>query len=131
MASPYRIWPWLAGMLTLVAVTPLAQAAPSACEASGSPERALVSESYRIASDTPGIELYVRNKRPAQAKGFPSERILLYVHGATYPSETAFDLPLAASPGWTTSRVAASTSTSWICGQRTVDAAARDGSSRR
>jgi pimeloyl-ACP methyl ester carboxylesterase len=94
MASPYRIWPWLAGMVTLVAVTPLAQAAPSACEASGTPERALVSESYRIASDTPGIELYVRNKRPAQAKGFPSERILLYVHGATYPSETAFDLPL-------------------------------------
>ena len=25
---------------------------------------------------------------------FPAEKILLYVHGATYPSETAFDLPL-------------------------------------
>ena len=25
---------------------------------------------------------------------FAPERILLYVHGATYPSETAFDLPL-------------------------------------
>src|SRR5258708_27611115 len=26
--------------------------------------------------------------------GFSGEKTLLYVHGATYPSETAFDLPL-------------------------------------
>ena len=42
----------------------------------------------------PGIELYIRNKRPDGVKAFPADRILLYVHGATYPSETAFDLPL-------------------------------------
>ena len=28
------------------------------------------------------------------ARSFPPEKILLYVHGATYPSETAFDLPI-------------------------------------
>lgn len=47
-----------------------------------------------IASDTPGISLYVRNKRPACPRPDQASRVLLYVHGATYPSETAFDLAL-------------------------------------
>jgi len=42
----------------------------------------------------PGIELYVRNKRPAGMTAFRPERTLLYVHGATYPASTAFDLQL-------------------------------------
>ena len=54
---------------------------------------ALVTEHITIASDTPGIDLYIRNKHPQEATILP-ERILLYVHGATYPSETAFDLRL-------------------------------------
>jgi pimeloyl-ACP methyl ester carboxylesterase len=54
----------------------------------------LVTESYTIPSGDAGIELYVRNKRPAGMANFPAEKILLYVHGATYPSETAFDLPI-------------------------------------
>jgi pimeloyl-ACP methyl ester carboxylesterase len=54
----------------------------------------LVTESYLIPSDDAGIELYVRNKRPAAMTRFPADKILLYVHGATYPSETAFDLPI-------------------------------------
>jgi pimeloyl-ACP methyl ester carboxylesterase len=53
----------------------------------------LITEDITIASDTPGIELYIRNKRPPE-RTFPADRILLYVHGATYPSETAFDLRL-------------------------------------
>jgi pimeloyl-ACP methyl ester carboxylesterase len=36
----------------------------------------------------------VRNKHPEDLKTVSSDRILLFVHGATYPSETAFDLPL-------------------------------------
>lgn len=52
------------------------------------------SKDTMIASDTPGIELFVRNKRPACPKADQARRVLLYVHGATYPSETAFDLPL-------------------------------------
>jgi pimeloyl-ACP methyl ester carboxylesterase len=55
---------------------------------------ALETESYRIPAADPGIELYIRNKRPAGVTRFGPERILLYVHGATYPSETAFDLKL-------------------------------------
>ena len=54
----------------------------------------LVSESYFIDARDPGIKLYVRNKRPESIKTFSPERTLLYVHGATYPSETAFDLAL-------------------------------------
>ena len=54
---------------------------------------ALVTEHLTVPSDTPGIQLYVRNKRQKDLKLSP-ERILLYVHGATYPSETAFDLQL-------------------------------------
>src|ERR1700733_7822759 len=54
----------------------------------------LAVESYWIPAADAGIELYLRNKRPAGMTNFPSHRILLYVHGATYPSEPAFDLPI-------------------------------------
>lgn len=54
----------------------------------------LDSTDVMIPSGEVGIELFVRNKHPAGVKNFSSERILLYVHGATYPSETAFDLPI-------------------------------------
>src|SRR6201995_1495573 len=47
-----------------------------------------------IPSGDPGIELFVRNKHPAGMKKFSSDRVLLFVHGATYPAETAFDLPI-------------------------------------
>ena len=53
----------------------------------------LVTDEFNIASDTPGIELYVRNKRPLGLEP-RSERTVLFVHGATYPAETSFDLQL-------------------------------------
>lgn len=61
-----------------------------------------------IPSDTPGIQLYVRHKATSCSKPGQPRRVLLYVHGATYPSETAFDLQLdgqswmdfIASHGW-------------------------------
>ena len=74
---------------------PAQGAEPTPCVASGAQDRPLATESYRIPSEMPGIELYMRNKRPNGVDLFPPERIVLYVHGATYPSETAFDLPLA------------------------------------
>jgi len=45
------------------------------------------------ASDV-SIEIFVRNKRPQEMNTFRPERTLLFVHGATYPASTAFDLPL-------------------------------------
>jgi pimeloyl-ACP methyl ester carboxylesterase len=53
----------------------------------------LVAEDMMVPSE-PGIELYVRNKHPAGMTSFRPERTLLYVHGATYPASTAFDLKL-------------------------------------
>lgn len=55
----------------------------------------LVTEEAMVKSPDAGIELYVRNKRPANMATFRPERTLLYVHGATYPASTAFDLQLA------------------------------------
>ena len=49
---------------------------------------------YMVESDTPSISLYVRNKHLAGMKKFTAEKTLLYVHGSTYPAETAFDLSL-------------------------------------
>jgi pimeloyl-ACP methyl ester carboxylesterase len=83
--------------VSIAACLLLATAAHAAgpCETAGAPGRSLITESYTVPSETPGIELYMRNKRPADMRSFPASRVLLYVHGATYPSETAFDLPLA------------------------------------
>lgn len=53
----------------------------------------VVKEEFLIQSD-PGIQIYVRNKHPANMTSFSSEKTVIYIHGATYPSETAFDLPL-------------------------------------
>src|SRR5215470_14804469 len=53
----------------------------------------LVSEDIMVPSE-PGIEVFVRNKRPAGMTTFRAERTVLYVHGATYPASTAFDLKL-------------------------------------
>jgi pimeloyl-ACP methyl ester carboxylesterase len=54
----------------------------------------LVTEEMMVKTGDPGIEIYVRNKRPANMSSFRPEQTVLYVHGATYPSETAFDLKL-------------------------------------
>jgi pimeloyl-ACP methyl ester carboxylesterase len=54
----------------------------------------LVTEHLMIDAADPGIKLYVRNKRPEGMKQFTSEKIFLFVHGATQPAEATFDLPL-------------------------------------
>src|SRR6516225_4736826 len=55
----------------------------------------LVTEEMIVKSPDPGIAIYVRNKRPADMTTFRPERTVLYVHGATYPASTAFDLQLS------------------------------------
>lgn len=55
----------------------------------------VVTEEFKIASDDPGIELYVRNKHVHGVKTFAGSKVLLFVHGSTYPAETTFDLKLA------------------------------------
>lgn len=50
--------------------------------------------SEALVQSDPGIWIYVRNKRVAWNKTFTAEKTVLFVHGATYPSESAFDLRL-------------------------------------
>jgi len=54
---------------------------------------ALETREFRVSS-APGIEIYVRNKHPAGMTHFDAASTVLFVHGATYPAESAFDLPL-------------------------------------
>src|SRR5262249_30205290 len=53
----------------------------------------LVSEDMMVPTD-PGIEVFVRNKRPADMTAFRPERTVLFVHGSPSPSHTGFDLKL-------------------------------------
>ena len=53
-----------------------------------------VMEEHMVPARDPGIQLYVRNKRPQAGVPARPDRTLLFVHGATYPAHTAFDLPL-------------------------------------
>src|SRR5438445_8986530 len=82
--APLRLSIATAGffLATLLSVPALAQT------------RALVTEEMMVKTADPGIEIYVRNKRPADMTSFRPAETVLYVHGATYPSETAFDLKL-------------------------------------
>lgn len=64
------------------------------CASAPSGSTGLTTETFMIPALDPGIQLHVRNKRPAGNESFPPERILLMVHGATFPSETGFDIEL-------------------------------------
>jgi pimeloyl-ACP methyl ester carboxylesterase len=54
----------------------------------------LVTEEAMVASPQPGMKIYVRNKHLAGQKHFDAAHTLVFVHGATYPASTAFDLEL-------------------------------------
>lgn len=57
-------------------------------------EPKVVVEEFMVPAKDAGIRLYVRNKHAQGVKKFAGERILLFVHGATYPAEATFDLRL-------------------------------------
>lgn len=54
----------------------------------------LVTDEMLVPAGDPGIDVYVRNKRPADLARFSPARTVLFVHGATYPASTCFDLQL-------------------------------------
>ena len=55
-------------------------------------QEAMVMEEFTIPAADPGIALYIRNKHLTDVTRVSSERTVLFVHGATYPAEAAFDL---------------------------------------
>jgi pimeloyl-ACP methyl ester carboxylesterase len=79
----------LRALLTAGAVAALAAAAGVAHA-----EPAIRAETFFVPSTDPAIRLHVRNKRPADADRFDEDHVVVFVHGATYPSESAFDLAL-------------------------------------
>ena len=72
----------------------LAFAATLASGAARADSRKLEAFNVMIPSGDAGIELCLRNKHLAGMTAFSAEKTLLYVHGATYPSEATFDLPI-------------------------------------
>ncbi len=76
----------LAALMAGLTVAGAGQAAPRPVK--------LVTEEAMIASPQPGLQIYVRNKHPAGMTRFRPDRTLVFVHGATYPASTAFDLEL-------------------------------------
>ena len=54
----------------------------------------LVTEEMMVKAADPGIDIFVRNKRPASMVSFRPERTVLFVHGATYPAHATFDMRL-------------------------------------
>jgi len=55
----------------------------------------IVTEEFMVPVEgSPGIEIFVRNKRPEAMTTFNPGRTVIMCHGATYPAHTAFDLPL-------------------------------------
>jgi pimeloyl-ACP methyl ester carboxylesterase len=85
---------WIQGQLRLLAAATCI-AALGACASAPSaqpPQPQLTSEDLMIPSGEPGISLFVRNKRPAAMTSFSADKTVLFIHGATFPSESTFDL---------------------------------------
>jgi pimeloyl-ACP methyl ester carboxylesterase len=54
----------------------------------------IISSEFMIPSDTPGINLFVRNKRRSDLEAISADKTLLFVSGSTYPASASFDLAL-------------------------------------
>src|SRR5262249_57654895 len=87
MALSGRITVLVVAMLTLLVAVPLA----------AQPVK-LVAESYHVPARDPGIQLHVRNKRPAGMTQFSAEKTLLYVHGTSQAASSTFHLALDRLP---------------------------------
>ena len=56
--------------------------------------QSIATENFMIPASDPGIKLFVRNKHLKGKTKFAADKVVLFVHGATYPSETVFDVDL-------------------------------------
>jgi pimeloyl-ACP methyl ester carboxylesterase len=80
--------PWTARVFGLALLASVAYSTPSPA----APPQ-LETKSFTIPSVDPGVELYMRNKHPVGMTAFSEDKTVLFIHGATYPAESAFDLP--------------------------------------
>ena len=82
--TTHRFVSWLTLLCFVLAVAGVAVAQ----------SKPLVTEDYFVKAADPGIQIFVRNKHLKSVKSFSSDKIVLFVHGATYPADTSFDLQL-------------------------------------
>lgn len=80
--------------LLAAALGPIALLGACAATPGGGAVPEVVTETFMIPAADEGLRLHVRNKRPAGVERFAANRIVLFVHGATYPAETGFDIDL-------------------------------------
>ena len=73
-----------AAMTLFLAAAPAIHAAPARLE----------TQDLMVPALDAGIELHLRNKHPAGVREFPADKIVLFVHGATYPATSGFDVDL-------------------------------------
>lgn len=83
-----------ASVTTIMAGILAPGAVPVAADPAAPPSPSLAVEDLHIPAADPGIELFLRSKRPREMRTYRSERTLLFVSGSTYPAETSFDLSL-------------------------------------
>jgi pimeloyl-ACP methyl ester carboxylesterase len=72
----------------------LTTAAASFARAAAAQEPNIIKDEMMVPSSDPDIKIFVSNKRLANMAAFSPGRTLLFVHGATYPASSAFDLVL-------------------------------------
>ncbi|WP_376096455.1 alpha/beta hydrolase [Roseomonas sp. CCTCC AB2023176] len=77
-------------LLAAPALLPLAAALPAAAQPAG-----VAFEEALVPGGSPGVELYVRNKRPEAGRPGRPDRVVVCLHGSSYPSSTSYDLSLA------------------------------------
>ncbi|MFL5416198.1 MAG: alpha/beta hydrolase [Myxococcales bacterium] len=77
--------PWSALAFSVAILAPL----PAPAQ-----EARIAKQDYQIDGGDPGIKLFVRAKAPEGKKSFTADEVVLFVHGATFPSTPDFDLQL-------------------------------------
>lgn len=79
--------------------TPAANpAAPRADQKVDQPS--IIATDHRIAGGAPGVELHVRHKRLSGMPAPTPDKVVVFVHGATYPGSVAFDHAMFGGGSW-------------------------------
>ncbi len=90
---PWAAWRMWSTALWLVAAGTIPACAHADAAPESRPVSNLVAEEFKVPSDV-GIDIFVRNKHASTMTAFSAERTVVYIHGATGPSESDFDLSL-------------------------------------
>lgn len=88
-----RLLQWLRTTMT-VATAAMATVAGLALTAPAHAQGSIKTEHFMLQSSDPALKIYVRNKYTEGRSSFTADKVVLFVHGATYPAETGFDINL-------------------------------------